>query len=319
MLGEFVPREQSAILAARARRQPQHLLEFEPDVVRSSYNLRPFLIHHHLCEHTGFSLDALSALCRRLPRGQVQYRVGAIPGDAHFDSSYARYGEGLHFDDVLEHFEERKAYICIYNPERDAGYRPVLEGLLAEIAAAIEGIDPVITWYSTYVFISTRDAVTPYHMDREMNFLLQVRGAKEVMLWDPHDDEIMSPADKDRLLAAFKSRRPTYSPSFEAKAMHYELRPGLGVHHPFIAPHRVHTGPELPISLALTFRTRKSDMWTSAHAFNNVMRSCGWSPAEVGALHPYADRAKAAAAHAMDVPLALLRKRRHAHSAAENT
>lgn len=316
MLGEFVTREQAATLAARARRQPEHLLEFEPDVVRSSYNLRPFLIHHHLCEHPSFSLDALFALCRRLPREQVQYRVGAIPGDANFDSSYERYREGLRFDDVLAHFEERKAYICIYNPERDAGYRPVLEELLAEIAAAIEGLDPVITWYSTYVFISTRDAVTPYHMDREMNFLLQVRGEKEVMLWDPHDDEIMSSAEKDRLLAAFESQRPAYKPSFEAKAMRYELRPGLGVHHPFIAPHRVHTGPELSVSLAFTFRTQKSDLWTSAHAFNHVLRRCGWSPEAVGAQHPYADRAKAAAAHAMDVPLELLRKHRHARSAA---
>lgn len=72
MLGEFVTREQAGTLAARARRQPEHLLEFEPDVVRSSYNLLPFLIHHHLCEHPSFSLDAPFALCRRLPRGQVQ-------------------------------------------------------------------------------------------------------------------------------------------------------------------------------------------------------------------------------------------------------
>lgn len=44
--------------------------------------------------------------------------------------------------------------------------------------------------------------------------------------------------------------------------MTYELAPGLGVHHPFIAPHRVHTGSEASISLALTFRTRHSDIWT---------------------------------------------------------
>ena len=311
MLGEFVTREHAAALAAQGRLRSEHLLEFEPEVVRTGYNRRPFVLSHHLAEHSLFSLPELFALCRRMPRDQVPYRVGAIPGDANFDSSYARYSEGLSFDDVLDHFEERKAYICIYNPERDAIYRPVLESLLGEIAAALEGVDPVITWYSTYVFISTRDSVTPYHMDREMNFLLQVRGNKEVALWDPRDDEIMTSADKDRLLAAFGSRRPVYKPSFEAKAMVYELRPGLGVHHPFIAPHRVHTGPELSISLAFTFRTQKSDMWTSAHAFNEVLRRCGWSPAAVGP-HPLADRAKAVAAHAVEVPLKLLQERRRA-------
>lgn len=315
MLGEFVSRELSSALAAQGRRQPQRWLGFDPEVVHSSYNLRPFLLDHRLADHPGFSLPELFALCRRLPREQVKYRVGAIPGNANFDSSYARYSKDLSFDDVLDHFEESKAYICIYNPERDAGYRPLLQGLLAEIAAAIEELDPVITWYSTYVFISTQGSVTPYHMDREMNFLLQVRGEKKAMLWDPRDDEIMSSADKDRLLAAFGSARPVYKPSFESKAIAFDLRPGLGVHHPFIAPHRVHTGPELSISLAFTFRTRKSDMWTSAHSFNQVLRRCGLSPAAVGG-HPLADRAKAAASHAVQVPIDLLKKHRRAQTLA---
>lgn len=315
MLGEFVSRDRATVLAARGRQAPRRLLDFDPDVVRSCYNLRPFVLGHHLAEHPSFDLPSLFALCRRMPPDQIQYRVGAIPGDANFDSSYARYRAGLTLDDVLERFEESNAYICIYNPERDVGYRTVLEGLLAEIAAGIESCDPVITWYSTYVFISTRDAVTPYHMDREMNFLLQVRGEKKVMLWDPRDDEIMNSAEKDRLLAAFGSERPIYKPSFEAKAMSYELRPGMGVHHPFIAPHRVHTGPELSISLAFTFRTRKSDLWTSAHAFNQVLRRCGWSPADVGG-HPIADHAKAAASHAIRVPLSLWQARRRTRSLA---
>ncbi|OUL98754.1 cupin-like domain-containing protein [Variovorax sp. JS1663] len=317
MLGEFVTRGESATLPARGRQRQEHLLDFDADTVRSSYNMRPFVLQHHLAEHPDFfSLPALFSLCRRMPRDQVQYRVGAIPGDANFDTSYARYGEGLSFDQVLDRFEESRAYICIYNPERDPLYRPVLEGMLAEIAAAIEGMDPVITWYSTYVFVSTRDSVTPYHMDREMNFLLQVLGEKQVMLWDPHDEEIMSEADKDRLLAAFESRRPVYRPDFEAKAMRYDLRPGLGVHHPFIAPHRVHTGSDLSISLAFTFRTRTSDRWTRAHAFNHLLRRCGLSPWAIDHGHPLADRAKAAASQAVQVPIDLLQSRRRARALA---
>jgi len=55
-----------------------------------------------------------------------------------------------------------------------------------------------------------------------------------------------------------------------------------------------------------------SDRWTSAHAFNHVLRRCGLSPAEVGNGHPVADRAKAAAQHAVQVPIDLLRSRRRA-------
>jgi hypothetical protein len=144
------------------------------------------------------------------------------------DSSYDLFANGLTLDDALDRFEASKAYIAIYNPERDAVYQPLLESLLAEIATAIREFDPDITWYSTYIFMSTRDSLTPYHMDREMNFLLQVHGEKKVFLWDPNDDAIMSAADKDRLLSFVESRRPLYSPAFESKAQSDDLRAGSG-------------------------------------------------------------------------------------------
>jgi len=307
MLGEFVPRSVAAKLAQRGRGLSEHLIDFSPDAVKDSYNRKPFLVSHHLDQHPAFKLPSLFELCRRLPPSEVKYRVGVIPETADFDSSYARFSKGLSLDDVLDRFEQSRAYICIYNPERDPTYRPILESILSEVAAAIDECDPVITWYSTYIFISTQDSVTPYHMDREMNFLLQVRGTKQVSLWDPADDEIMSPAEKDRLLSMFSSQRATYSPSFESKAMNFELRPGIGVHHPFIAPHRVTTGSELSISLAFTFRTQKSDKLTSAHAFNYLLRRCGWLPAEVGH-SAVADEIKVVASNAAKVPINLLQK-----------
>jgi hypothetical protein len=122
-------------------------------------------------------------------------------------------------------------------------------------------------------------------MDREMNFLLQVRGTKMVKLWDPRDPEIMTPAQKDQLLAQRRVPRPTYKPSLERKAMTFELAPGLGVHHPFIAPHLVTTGKQLSISLAITFRTQRSDVWTDAHRFNHRLRNrLGIAPGAVGSL-----------------------------------
>ena len=159
----------------------------------------------------------------------------------------------------------------------------MIEGLLGEIALHTEPIEPGMNWYSTYLFITAHDSVTPYHMDREMNFLLQIRGTKSVKLWDPHDPEIMTAAEKDKLMTERDEPLPTYKPAFERKAMVFDLEPGLGVHHPFIAPHLVTTGRQLSISLAITFRTRRSDMWTDAHRFNHRLRSrLGIAPVDVG-------------------------------------
>ncbi len=295
MLGQFISAERYASLLVDGRKHSAPLLEFDAGTV-DNYNRAPFLISHRLADHPDFSLERLLGLCRLLPSRRILFRVADIPGDAELDTSYDRYKLGLTLSDVIDHFEDRHAYICINNPELDPDYRPIIEGLLAEIAAQVDPLDPVMTWYSTYVFISARDATTPYHMDREMNFLLQIRGAKTVHLWDPADSEVMTDAQKD-LLLAYVGGRPPYKPSIESKASVFELRPGLGVHHPFIAPHRVHTGSELSISLAITFRTRRSDTWTDAHAFNARMRRLGLRPGPVGRA-AWADHAKATATQA---------------------
>jgi hypothetical protein len=292
VLGEFISARHRAELAAQARRQAQHWLALEDAPMRSAYNKLPFLVSHRLHEHPLFELAPLLALCRRLGPGPVSCRIGKVPVDADFDASLSAYNQGLTLYDAIEHLEEREAYIAVYNPERDPLYRPVIEGLLGEIAEQTEIIEPGMNWFSTYLFITAQGSVTPYHMDREMNFLLQIRGLKSVKLWNPADDEVMDEAERDRLLS-YVGGRPGYKPSLEAKAMPFELSPGLGVHHPFIAPHLVHTGPELSVSLALTFRTRRSDVWTNAHRFNLRLRRLGFTPQPVGR-HAAVDYTKSA-------------------------
>jgi hypothetical protein len=293
LLGQSVSPDRYAALVEQAQALEQPWLQFDPNVLRASYNRRPFLLSHRLAEHPSFSFSMLAGLCRRLPPDQVKYRFGVIPDNAEFDKSLDRFRGDLSLDDALDRMVEKQAYVAIYNPEYDAAYRPVIEGLLGEIAAQAHEVDPHINWYSTYIFVSANDSVTPYHMDREMNFLLQIRGTKTVRLWDPSDDEIMDSSQRDLLLSNPQLPRPEYRPSFEAKAMVFELAPGLGVHHPFIAPHLVHTGPELSVSLAVTFRTRKSDVWTDAHRLNHRLRRLGLRPGPVGQ-SPVTDHAKAA-------------------------
>lgn len=142
-----------------------------------------------------------------MPTGDVMCRFGVVPDNAHFDSSLLRYRKNLMLDDAIDHLEEHQAYIAIYNPENDAGYRPVIEGLLGEIAVATKPFEHCINGYSSYIFISARDSVTPYHMDREMNFLFQIRGRKTVRLWNPNDDVVMSPVERDHLFTVCNDAR----------------------------------------------------------------------------------------------------------------
>ena len=291
-LGRSISSHDYDELLSRSRSQTQRWIELDPSDVRDSYNRAGFLVKHRLAQHEFFELPALFALCRRLNPLRVGCRVGKVPIDAEFDTSITRYNSGLMLNDLVERMEELQGYIVINNPEYDPQYRPVIEGLLAEIGLQIHSADPHINWYATYVFISAHGSVTPYHMDREMNFLLQIRGTKTVLLWDPMDDEIMTSQKRDSLLA-YEGGRPTYMPSFEAKAAKFDLEPGLGVHHPFIAPHLVYTGPALSVSLAITFRTRTSDVWSNAHRMNQRLRQMGLQPSPVRR-HALVDETKSA-------------------------
>ena len=39
------------------------------------------------------------------------------------------------------------------------------------------------------IFVSSPGAVTPFHMDHEHNFILQIRGNKKLYTWDPMDPQ----------------------------------------------------------------------------------------------------------------------------------
>lgn len=300
MLGTFVSATLHDSLVQAARGSASPWLQFDARTVAQKYNRLPFLLQHRLAEHPDFELEPLFALCRRLPPSEVKYRTGVVPADAHFDSSLSQYRRDLTLDDAIDNLEARQAYIAIYNPEQDDRYRPIIETLIGEIGLAVQGHEHCINWYSTYIFISARDSLTPYHMDREMNFLLQIRGRKTAQLWDPNDDAVMSPAERDHLFSHGEDARPAYRPSLESLAMTFELEPGLGVHHPFIAPHLVRTGPELSVSLAVTFRTPRSDQWSDAHRFNErVLRRLGLPAGRVGSAAPSANGAKAATIRAL--------------------
>ena len=292
MLGSFISSRHYAELLARGRQAGPRMLELDPAQLARHYNRQPFVFAHALAGNEYFALPRLFDLCRRMDSRKIRYRIGEIPDDAHFDSSFDRYKAGLSLEDAIDRFEEERAYVVIYNPELDPEYRVVIEGVLAEIAAEIASLDPEMTWYSTYIFISTRDAVTPYHMDREMNFLCQIRGTKRVQLWNPADEEVMTDAQKD-LLLAHVGERPPFRDALQSKASTFGLGPGMGVHHPFIAPHRVYTGRDLSVSLAVTYRTRRSDVCTAAHVFNAKLRRLGWRPLPVGRSRAL-DRCKAA-------------------------
>ncbi|MBS2032713.1 MAG: cupin-like domain-containing protein [Deltaproteobacteria bacterium] len=276
--------------------QPQSAFNFDPAEFGRKYNRAPFLFRHNLVDHPLLQLPKLAELALRMDPQHILHRSGRVPPDTNFDHAHELHPARTSLAYTLEHIAESGSAVTINTPELDAEYKPFIASLYEEVRQATEPIDPGITYTAAYIFIAAPGSLTPYHMDREMNFLIHLRGKKVAQLWDPADPAVMSPEDVDQLFARFDIPRPGYRPELDAKAMTFDLLPGQGVHHPFIAPHLVRTTTELAISLAVTFRTRASDRIAQLHNVNHRLRKLGLAPRAVGT-DPRADAAKLAAYH----------------------
>jgi hypothetical protein len=285
----------SAELARKAAASSEKWLHFEERELRAKYNREPFLITHRLHENPLCDLTNLFQLCYAMPQGNVSVRSGVVPHNANVDTVHEDSRYRLSIDEATRQLQDKQAHIIITNPEVNPTYQQFIEQCVGEIVCAVRPLDSNFTWFSTYFFISAGDALTPYHMDREMNFLLQIRGKKKVQLWSPFDERVMSPQERDRLFSSWGTdSRPLFKDETIDLARVFELTAGVGVHHPFIAPHIVRTSSAVSVSLAITFRTEKSDIWADAHRFNQLARKLGVKPRPAREID-WIDRSKAQA------------------------
>jgi ribosomal protein L16 Arg81 hydroxylase len=147
-----------------------------------------------------------------------------------------------------------------------------------------------------FVFITSPSSVTPYHMDPEHNFLLQIRGSKRIRLFDGHDRSILSEEELERFYSG-AHRNLVFREEQEKTGWTFDLTPGLGLHFPVTAPHYVKNGPEVSVSFSITFRTPDIERRSETHNFNAFMRRSGLRPAPAG-MHPRSDRLKSIAVRA---------------------
>jgi hypothetical protein len=141
-----------------------------------------------------------------------------------------------------------------------------------------------------FIFVSSPGSVTPYHIDPENNFLLQIRGSKTVHLFDP-EDRLVLPEEKIEAFFQGAHRNLVIADEMMDRGQYFELAPGEGLHFPVVAPHWVKNGPEVSVSFSITFQTNDSRRRQSLHRFNSGLRKLGLRPAAVNQ-SPWRDELK---------------------------
>jgi hypothetical protein len=258
-----------------ATEQATEPIHFDEKTIRQSFNQMPFLLEHRLVGHPLFELPRLIELAGTLPEDQVEYNSGDLPVT---QDPLKTPRNGLSIRETIQRIEECRSWMVLKNVEVDPSYRQLLDLCLDPLIRFC----PDMRTREAFVFVSSPGAVTPYHIDHECNFLLQVVGTKTVRMLPPNDPTVIQEADLERFYAGGSRNLLRLDSQTEAKASSSELTPGLGLHFPVTAPHWVKNGPAVSISFSITFRTSHSDRREILYRINHKMRTLGLHPLPVG-------------------------------------
>lgn len=245
-----------------------------------NFNRRPFTVRHGLTDRPAFRLERLIELARRLPPEAVEYNAGDLPITQDPQRTPRT---GLSIEDTIRRITECRSWMVLKRVEVDPEYRRLLD----ECLDAIAPLAPGMRTRRGFIFVSSPGSVTPYHIDHEYNFLLQICGRKSMSIFDR---SVVSEQELERFYRG-AHRNLILANHHEHAARTFELGPGDGVHVPVNAPHYVLNGPEVSVSFSITFRTPEGDRRSAVYLVNDRLRRLGFTPRAVGAA-PVVDGAK---------------------------
>ncbi|MEZ6067237.1 MAG: cupin-like domain-containing protein [Planctomycetaceae bacterium] len=277
----------TASLPAQKSPQPSSggpLLAIEPNEFASHFSREPFLIRHSLNDHPLFKVERLLELARRLPDRCIEYNAGEIPMSIEHERTPLN---GLSPEETIRRIAECKSWMVLKYVEQDGQYRELLEECLELVRPHSERIAPGMCGAQAFVFLTSPGSVTPYHIDPEHNFLLQIRGGKTIHMYDGRDRQLLTEEHLEKFYCD-KGRNIPYQDWYEERAWVFDLQPGDGLHFPVTYPHWVQNQNEVSISFSITFRTPDLDRRRSLYQLNAGLREKGYRPSPVGS-RPWRD------------------------------
>jgi hypothetical protein len=183
--------------------------------------------------------------------------------------------------ETIRHIAETGSWAVLKNIEQNPLYGSILADLLDELSPQIEARTGRMMLTQAFVFVSSPNAMTPYHFDPEHNILLQLRGTK-TMTQFPAGDARYAPDPVHEGYHTGGVRELAWRDDFARGGREFRISPGEALFVPVMAPHFVRNGPEPSVSLSITWRSEWSFAEADARAFNGVLRRIGFKPRSTG-------------------------------------
>ncbi len=231
-------------------------------------------LSHKLAGHELLTLEALVALGGRLDPADVEYNQGDLPYGVDPEQVP---GNGLSVQETIRRIHECGSWMVLKHVDKDPAYRALLEEALGELAGVVEPVTGEMVTKVGFIFVSSPNAVTPFHLDPEHNVLLQIQGSKTMMIV-PGDESVV-PAEKHEAYHVGGHRNVPWQDDYAGRGDVYRLEPGDAVHVPLMWPHWVKNGPEPSISFSITWKSHWIYQEAEVRGMNHILRRAGLNPA----------------------------------------
>jgi mannose-6-phosphate isomerase-like protein (cupin superfamily) len=197
--------------------------------------------------------------------------------------------DGRNIDEVFQRIEEPGSWIALYNVETDPAYAGFLKEVTDSARALIEPEQTGLFNIGGFIFISAPPSITPFHIDRENNLWLQVRGRKIMNVWDHTDRHVVSARDVDHFIVTGSLETVRLQDGYRERSHEFNVGPGDGVYFPSTSPHMTRTtndwvspGDGISISIGVVFYSKHTYRHANIHALNAVLRRFGMQPSQPG-------------------------------------
>jgi hypothetical protein len=215
-------------------------------------------------------------------RGQIRFHGGTTTAASSFHAAPAEHGTGLSAEETVQKIGSAGSWVSFLNIQTDPEYRELVTEVLDGLRPSIQETDPDMYGYAGWIFLTSPGVVTPFHMDRENNFILQVRGKKTIHVWDPNDRFVVPPLVREEFNTYRSRDKQVYKDEYLARAHVFHAEPGDGAYMPSNAPHWVKNGDEISITVSFTYYTRATKRFETLCRANSALRRLGLQPREPG-------------------------------------
>lgn len=270
-------------------------------------------IRHNFHEHPLMQPERLAQLARSLmPNGQCRFIAPGTSQSSPFDHK-AESPDGLSIEEVFRRIEEPGSWVALYRVDTDPEYARFLHEVLDSVRHLIDRQEGAIFMARGFVFISAPPSVTPFHIDRENNFWLQIRGRKTISVWEPTDRETVSSRHVENFIVNKDLAGVRLQEEARVRSHEFDTGPGDGVYFPSISPHTTRSdrswcrpGDGVSISIGIVFYTHVTRQHAYTHFVNRILRRLGIEPQAPGT-SLRVDRVKHALGRLLILPYRLFR------------